>query len=276
MVWPAGETAFVTGAASGVGLGVAKALVALGARVALADDPGSSLADAAGRLAAGGGAVTAVDLDVTDPRQWAAAVDRAEAALGPISILCNAAGVSAGGPVDRTSLARWQRVHRVTIDAQFIGVSTLLPRFKRRGGRAHITTIASMAGLVPMSRVGADASAHFASVGFSMVLRDELRGTDIGVSLLCASPPTAPGDEPGEWIGARRVPVIDPDRVGELVVEAMRDRRFLIVTRREWAPLVARVHDEVERAFAFSEFDGRHGPDPAPWMLREGTYPASA
>ena len=61
----------------------------------------------------------------------------------------------------------------------------LLPRFKERGGRCHIVNTASMAGIVPMITVGAYSSAKFASVGLSMVLRDELRGSDIGVSVLC-------------------------------------------------------------------------------------------
>ena len=291
MSWPAGEAAFVTGAASGIGLGIARALVAAGAKVALADIDGARLKDAARELTEAGGTVTTVELDVSDIDQWVAAADRAEEALGPISILCNNAGVNGGGPIDETPLEVWRWVFRINTEAQFTGVSTFLPRFKSRGGRAHIVNTASMAGLVPMVDVGAYASSKFASVGFSMVLRDELQDTGVGVSLLCPGTVATRlsvtagqaqakllgqemNTEVAEANGALLSQGADPDRVGEQVLEAMRRRQFLIITHREWEPLVTRVHTEVERAFA--EFDGRHGPDPTARMLAEGTSPISS
>ncbi|MGW4533685.1 SDR family NAD(P)-dependent oxidoreductase [Nocardia sp. NPDC004340] len=291
MVWPAGEAAFVTGGASGIGLGLARALVAAGARVALADIDRARLGAAAAELTAAGGVVTTVELDVSDPDGWEAAAEHAEAALGPISILCNNAGVNGGGPIDRTPLEIWRWVHRINTDAQFIGVSTFLPRFQRRGGRGHIVNTASMAGLVPMATVGAYVSSKFASVGFSMVLRDELRDTEIGVSLLCpgtvatrinttaeAAQAMLLGRDPDASVIARNGEMLalgaDPDRVGEQVVEAMVDRQFLIVTHREWEPLVAGVHREIARAF--TEFDGRHGPDVSAQMLVRGANPIAS
>lgn len=290
MEWPAGETAFVTGAASGIGLGLARALVAAGAKVALADIDAGRLADVAKELTAAGGTVSAVPLDVSDAASWAAAADRAEEDLGPVSILANVAGVNGGGPVDETPLEVWRWVYRINIEAQFIGVSTFLPRFKKRGGRAHILNTASMAGLVPMTSVSAYSSSKFASVGFSMVLRDELRGSGVGVSVLCPGTvatrlsQTAEeaqakllGREPSSAVieqnGALLAQGADPDRVGEQVLEAMRDGQFLVITHREWEPLVLKVHREVERAF--TEFDGRHGPDLTARMLAEGTDPIS-
>jgi len=291
MDWPAGEAAFVTGAASGIGLGMARALVAAGAKVALADIDADRLADVAKELTDAGGTVAAVRLDVSDAGSWEAAADRAEEALGPISILCNNAGVNGGGPIDETPLEVWRWVFRINTEAQFTGVSTFLPRFKSRGGRAHIVNTASMAGLVPMVDVGAYASSKFASVGFSMVLRDELQDTGVGVSLLCPGTVATRlsvtagqaqakllgqemNTEVAEANGALLSQGADPDRVGEQVLEAMRRRQFLIITHREWEPLVTRVHTEVERAFA--EFDGRHGPDPTARMLAEGTSPISS
>lgn len=290
MTWPARETAFVTGAASGVGRGLARALVTAGAKVALADIDEERLAGVAEELTAAGGTVTAVPLDVADPEAWPAAADRAEEELGPVSVLCNNAGVNGGGPIDQTPFEVWRWVHRINIDAQFLGVSTFLPRFKHRGGRAHIMNTASMAGLVPISNVGAYCSSKFASVGFSTVLRDELRGTGIGVSVLCPGAMDtriAASSEEGqarllrqevntraaEANSALLATGADPDRVGEQVLDAMRDGQFLIVTHLEWVPLVNRVHDEVQRAFA--EFDGRYGPDVSARMMAEGTDPVA-
>jgi len=291
MVWPQGKAAFVTGAASGIGLGISHALVAAGAKVALADIDGSRLADAARELTDAGGVVTTVELDVSDADHWEAAADRAEEALGPISILCNNAGVNGGGAIDETPLEVWRWVHRINTDAQFIGVSTFLPRFKSRGGRAHIMNTASMAGIVPMVNVGAYVSSKFASFGFSMVLRDELRGTDIGVSVLCPGTvatrlgKTAEegqarllGREPNAAVAEQNLALLaqgaDPARVGEQVVEAMQNRQFLIITHREWEPLVLGVHREVEQAF--TEFDGRHGPDATAQMLAAGANPIAS
>lgn len=288
MSWPNGEAALVTGAASGIGLGIARALVAAGAKVALADIDGDRLAEIAAELTEAGGTVAAVAFDVGDPDAWEAAANGAEAALGPISILCNNAGVSGGGPLDETPLEVWRWVHRVNLDAQFIGVATFLPRFKKRGGRAHITNTVSMSGIVPMANVGAYVSSKFASLGFTMTLRDELAGTDIGVSALCPGTVATRlgitaevgqakllGREPNmvaaEQNRALQAAGADPDRVGEQVVEAMRDRQFLIITHLQWQPLVQRVHDEINQAFA--DFDGRHGVDATAQIMVSGTTP---
>ncbi|AHH16294.1 putative oxidoreductase, SDR family [Nocardia nova SH22a] len=290
MNWPAGEAAFVTGAASGIGLGISRALIAAGAKVALVDIDGGRLAAVAEELTAAGGTVTTIELDISDASQWQQAADRAESVLGPISILCNNAGVTGAAPIDNLTFKVWRWVHSINIDAQYLAVETFLPRFKERGGRAHIMSTASMAGIVPMVNVGAYVSSKFASVGFSMVLRDELRGSDIGVSLLCpgtvATRLAQTDDElqakligrqadsaAVEHNGGQLSLGADPDGVGEQVVQAMQARQFLIVTHREWAPLVRKVHEEVEQAF--SDFDGRYGADPTPIALLAGEYSAA-
>lgn len=291
MTWPDGEGAFVTGAASGLGLGIARALVAAGAKVALADLDGSRLAEVARELEGAGGTVTTCELDVSDAGAWGPAADRAEEAIGPISILCSNAGVSGNGSIDNTSLEVWRWVHSINVDAQFMAVSTFLPRFRKRGGRAHILNTSSMAGLVPMRDVSAYVSSKFASVGFTMVLRSELEGTDIGVSLMCPGMMATRlgktgeeamakllGREPNDAVIEANTSMLsqgaDPDRVGEQVVEAMQRRQFLIITHRDWEPLVLNVHREIERTFA--EWDNRYGPDKSAQMLVEGLNPVGS
>lgn len=290
MVWPSGEAAFVTGAASGIGLGTARALVAAGAKVALADIDGVRLDEVAAELRAQGGTVATVPLDVTDADAWAAAADKAENELGPISILCQFAGVSGAAPIDKLTLQVWRWVYSINIEAQFIGVSTFLPRFKARGGRAHILNTASMAGIVPMINVSAYSSSKFASVGFTMVLRDELHGTEIDVSLLCPGAVATrlgktaeelqaklEGRDPNQHViegnTAATATGADPDRVGEQVVEAIQNKDFLIITHHEWLPLVQRVHTEIEETFA--KFDRRHGIDQTALMLAQGDSPVT-
>lgn len=290
MNWPTGQAAFVTGAASGIGLGISRALVAAGAKVVLADIDAARVAAVAKELADAGGAVVGLKLDVGDPDQWQEAANRAEEMLGPISILCNNAGANGGGEIDQTKLMVWRWVYKVNIESQFIGVSTFLPRFKARGGRCHIINTASMAGLVPMARVAAYSSAKFASVGFTMVLRDELKGSEIGVSLLCPGTvasrmalTSAMGEAAllGREIDRRVVEGnsamtakgADPDLIGKQVLEAMQQGQFLIITHRDWQPLVTAVQSEVQRAF--NEFNDRHGPDPAVHFWAQGVNPIS-
>ncbi|WP_076210977.1 SDR family NAD(P)-dependent oxidoreductase [Mycolicibacterium conceptionense] len=288
--WPEGQAAFITGAASGIGRGMARTLVAAGAKVALADIDENRLAKVEKELTDAGGTVVAVPLDVTDPDQWATAADRAEDALGPISILLNNAGANGGGELDKTSLDVWRWVHKINVEGQFIGISTFLPRFKSRRGRAHIVNTASMAGIVPMVRVGAYSSAKFASFGLSWVLRGELDGTDIGVSVLCPGTVNtriseSSGEGEAKLLGqkvntaaiegnnALLAQGADPDRVGEQVVEAMQNRQFLIITHGDWEPLVTAVHTEIKRTF--DEFDNRHGSDNAARILAQGISPVT-
>ncbi|AHH20053.1 putative oxidoreductase, SDR-family [Nocardia nova SH22a] len=287
--WPAGEAAFITGGASGIGLGIARALVAAGAKVALADIDEDGLAAAAEELSCAAGVVTTVKLDIGDSDAWEAAADAAERAIGPISILCNNAGVSGGVTIEQTPLEIWRWVQRINTEAQFIGISTFLPRFRTRSGRAHILNTASMAGLLPFAGGGAYTASKFASVGLSMVLREELRNSDIRVSLLCpgtvatrlsetasAAEAEVLGHEPDTTAAERVAEMLaqgaDPNAVGEQVVEAMADDQFLIITHREWGPVVAELHSEVEQAF--TDFDGRHGHDPVAEMMASGVNPA--
>jgi len=269
MTWPSGETAFVTGAASGIGLGIARALVARGARVALVDLDGRKLAAAAEELGAAGGSVVAVELDVSAEDLWADAADRVEAALGPVSILVNNAGVISGAPITETTLESWRRHFRINADGQFLGTSTFLPRFLKRGGRAHLLNTASMAGLMPVPGVGAYSASKFASVGLSLALREELRGTDVVVSVLCpgtVSTGMVSADATGEHPAGA-----NPDRVGEQVVEALEAGRFLIPTHGDFEPIVAELHREIEQAFR--DTDDRHGPDPSTQMILGGVDP---
>lgn len=289
--WPSGEAAFVTGAASGMGLGIARALIAAGAKVAVADIDGDRVATVVDELNGAGGQAVGIQLDVSDPDRWQAAADEAEAALGPISILVNNAGVHGGTWIDETPLEVWRWVNRINIEAQFLGVSTFLPRFKQRGKRAHIMNTSSMAALVPMVTNGAYTASKFASYGFSLVLRDELKDTDIDVSVLfpgsvatrlseTAEKQQAKllGREPNEEAIARNQAGLalgaNPDDVGTQVVEAIQDRQFAVITHREWEPLVLRVQDEIRQTFA--EFDSRPGVDPTPQVLLAGENPIAS
>lgn len=273
-----------------MGLGMARAFVAAGAKVALTDIDADRLDRAVEELTDAGGTVVGIPLDVTDPDQWTAAADTAEQALGPISILCNNAGANGGGALDETALEVWRWVYKINVEAQFIGLQTFLPRLKKLGTRAHIVNTASMAGIVPMALVGAYSSAKFASFALSMILRTELQGTDVGVSVLCPGTVNTRisessghgeakllGTEPNtaaiEGNNALLAQGADPDAVGRQVLEAIQNNDFLIITHKDWEPLVLSVHDEIQATFR--GFDNRHGPDFTAQMLATGVSPVT-
>lgn len=291
MDWPAGEAAFVTGGASGIGLGIARALVAAGAKLAVADLDAERLEAVAAELRDAGGTVVAVPLDVSDADAWEAAAERAESAIGPISILCNVAGVNGGGTIEETPYQIWRWVMGVNIDAQFLGIDTFLPRFRQRGTRAHILNTASISGLIAMPNVGAYTASKFATVGFTKVLRQELADTNVDVSLLI---PGSVATRINYTAGAAEASLLgremnhdvieanqallargaDPDRVGEQVVQAMQAGDAVIVTHREWGELYRAENAEIEQAY--DAFDGRHGPDATAQLLLDGTNPVTA
>lgn len=291
MVWPAAEAAFVTGGASGIGLGIARALVGAGAKVALADVDEARLAETSEELREAGGTVTTVRLDVSDEAAWTEAADAAEAELGPISILCNIAGVNGGGRIEDTPFKVWRWVQGVNIDGMFLGAHTFVPRLRSLGTRAHILNTASISGLISMQHVGAYTASKFATVGFTKVLSQELADSDIDVSLLIPGTVATRinytagegearllGREPNREVIEANHAVLakgaDPDKVGQQVLEALQDRAPVIVTHREWGELYRRECAEIDAAY--DAFDGRHGPDTTAQMLLGGANPVSA
>ncbi|MFB7594682.1 SDR family NAD(P)-dependent oxidoreductase [Streptomyces sp. NPDC056160] len=259
----------MTGAASGIGLGIARALVARGARVALADWDGDKVTAAAAELGAAGGSVVAIELDVSAEDHWADAADRAEAALGPVSILVNNAGVISAAPLTETTFESWRRHFTVNVDGQFLGTSVFLPRFLERGGRAHILNTASMGGLMPVPGVGAYSASKFASVGLSLALREELRDTGVRVSVLC--PGTVSTGMTAAEATSEHPAGANADRVGEQVVEAMEAGCFVIPTHPDFEPNVTKLHREIEQALR--DTDDRHGPDPSVQLMLGGVDP---
>ncbi len=144
-----GKTAFVTGGASGIGLGIAKALLGAGMNVVIADIRDDHL-DAAKAELGSPERVLGIKLDVTNRDQFAAAADAAEAAFGKIHLLVNNAGVGLVGPTDLATFSDWDWVNGVNVGGAINGVVTILPRILAHGEGGHIVCTASMSALVPV------------------------------------------------------------------------------------------------------------------------------
>ena len=253
-----GKTAFITGGARGIGLGIARAFARAGAKLALADIDEASLAAAKSELSD----LTQVEtfvLDVRDRSAYARVADETESRLGSVSILCNNAGVAGSQHVTRLTYEYWDWVIGINLTGVINGVQTFLPRMLKRGGGGHIVNTASGAGLVATSSGVLYTTSKFAVVGLSESLRHELEPFKIGVSVLCPGPvntqiisntnetrppSSATAEETKMWEAALTrakaflAAGVDPNEVGEMVLAAVKADRLYIHTDRIVAGLI--------------------------------------
>lgn len=182
---PAGKTAFITGAATGIGYGMAHAFLGAGMRVVIADIRADALGKAVGRLREVGGDVHAMPLDVSDRTAMAAAAGDAAAHFGKVHVLCNNAGINVFGPVDQASFDDWDWIMEVNLDSVFNGIRSFLPLIEAHGEGGHIVNTASMASIVSGPGAGIYTAAKFAVRGLSECLWYNLAPQGIGVSVVC-------------------------------------------------------------------------------------------
>ena len=196
-----GRVAVVTGAASGIGLGMATRFAAAGMRVMLADVEAGSLAvaesvvrEAAEAVAlAGGGAggavaaavVASAVVDVADSYAVEALAVNCYARFGAVHVVCNNAGVGGGGRQSELTVADWDWVLGVNLHGVVHGIAAFLPRMVAGGEPGHIVNTASMAGHVAAAGMRPYNASKYAVVGLSESLAKELDGGPIGVSVLC-------------------------------------------------------------------------------------------
>lgn len=146
----AGKKVFVTGAAQGLGAGIARCVAAEGAKVALADINHAGVEKLAREINAahGDGTAFAFALDVTDEGQWIAALEGANRAMGGISGLVNNAGIAGGkGGVEEMELDQFRRVMSVNVDSVFLGAKHAI-KYLAQNQPGSIVNISSIAGLI--------------------------------------------------------------------------------------------------------------------------------
>lgn len=249
-----GRTAFITGGARGIGLGIARAFAREGTKLALVDIDETALNAARTELSERTSVETFI-LDVRDREAYARVADEVEARLGPVSILCNNAGVAASADVAHMTYELWDWVMGINLNGVINGIQTLVPRMIDHKIPAHIVNTASGAGLVAEGTGLQYATSKFAVVGLSEGLRWELQRFGIGVSVLCPGPVATsiiqntlafPGRPriamtPEEIEMSNKVMAqatawlakgVAPDEVGRMVLAAVKANRLYILTDR--------------------------------------------
>ncbi|WP_126173125.1 SDR family NAD(P)-dependent oxidoreductase [Altericroceibacterium xinjiangense] len=285
MIDLAGRTAFVTGGANGVGIGIVRNLLNEGCKVAIADIRQDAIDRALASL--DNREVMGVQLDVASREGFREAADKVEAEFGPVSLLFNNAGVNLFQTIEDSSYDDWDWLLGVNLHGVINGVMTFAPRMKKRalsgeitGG--HITNTASMASFIAQGAPGIYNTAKFAVRGLSYSLRHSMVEYGIGVSVvhpglvksyIYASDDIRPDTLKGEMKPVDTAMVerlagvhefgMEPDIIGARILDGIRENRANIFTHPDHK-------DEVEELFSETLADYRDYPQDPGFEQRVG------
>jgi len=270
-----GKTAFVTGAVSGLGFGIAKALAGKGVRLAL------GWRNEADREAAarwfrdkGHPEPLFVRLDVSDRDEWTAARETVERELGKLHILVNNAGISVFGPMDEATHADWDWILGVNLGGVINGLVAFLPHMEAHGEPGHVVNVASMAAFLAGPQAGIYTTSKFAVRGLTECLRYTLAPTALGVSLMCpgltatnayASALKRPAEYAQSGLGQVDAATLAPlapvfaagmsiEEAGERMVAGIRRGDFWIFTHGEYQEDFREIAEELKAALPVEAF----------------------
>lgn len=246
--------AFITGGASGIGLGIADALEKRGVRVTIADINEEALAEV---LATRSNALRGVLLDVRDRDQWQAVKTKAEAVFGPVDVLVNNAGIAPDGMELADSVPEsFERIFAINFMGVYNGIATFGAGI-RALGKGHILNVASMAGLSSdRPTAGAYAASKYAVVSLSETLRAEMTPHGIGVSVMCpglvmTNLPENTARVVGNAKARGKMPGgLDAGVAGEMAVRGIERGSFYILTSFDRDAPIRKRFEEQLAAFA--------------------------
>ncbi|MBV1931321.1 MAG: SDR family NAD(P)-dependent oxidoreductase [Porticoccaceae bacterium] len=256
----AGKVAFITGAASGMGLGMARAFSAAGMKVMLGDIQKGPLDAAVAELKGQGRDVAGVVVDVTDRDSVFAAADATIAAFGKVHVCVNNAGVGASGSAEATSEKNWRWTIDVNMWGVVWGLQAFMPLIESHGEGGHVVNTASMAGMFSFRDLSAYNASKYAVVAMSETAMAEHQKDNIGVSVLCpgvvatnlGTSARNRGDDYGgatdktsEQMIAMLKKGLSPDIVGEQVLEAIVDDQPYIFTDPSLRSLIQGRFDRI-------------------------------
>lgn len=272
-----GKTAFITGAASGIGLAIARSLAAAGMKVVVADIEEAALARVEEEFNASNREFLTLRVDVTDRQAMADAAAATIERFGKVHVLVNNAGVGVGGKLDEMTYNDWDWVLGVNLDGVVNGLQSFLGLIESHGEGGHIVNTASMAGHLAVPGLGVYNASKFAVVAISETLRADLTGKEIGVSVLCPGvvdtsifesgrnrPEELASDaasdnlmdaissgeeEASNRLAEIRARALDPAVVGDMVLHAIRENEMYVFTHPEMEDAVQARNSEMLDAF---------------------------
>lgn len=279
----AGRVAFVTGAGSGIGQALAVALASEGASVVVADIHRDRARSVASEIDAAGGSALGVVCDVSDRRSVFEARSQALDVYGPVSLLFANAGVTSLQPLIEMSSDDIDWIMSVNLLGVIYCLEALLPDMVAQGS-GHVVATSSMAGLIPesLAQHGPYAAAKLGVMGLLLNLRLELSEVGITSTVLCPGGVTtrigqSRGNRPERFGGpasggvippggiraAHEVTFRPPDEVAQMVLNAVRADRPIVVTDPNWREVFVRTYVEpVLEAFdVAADFDRIHHHD---------------
>lgn len=219
----------ITGAARGIGLATAEALVAQGARVSIGDLDAGLAAESAARIGAHSCA-----LDVRRRESFQAFLDSTRAALGPVDVLINNAGIMPMGAFEDETDAISDAQIDINLRGVIHGMKLVLPEMKARR-RGHIVNVASLAGRFPIPGASVYCGTKFAVIGMTESLRGELRGSGVHLTVVL---PSRVSTELSSGTGSSfGLPTASPEEVAEAVVYALQHRLTEVTAPRYMKPL---------------------------------------
>jgi len=266
------RVAVVTGAASGIGLGMVTNFIEAGMKVVLADVDEERLEGSVRAFRDSGAAVLGVPTDVSKPEQVAALSRKTLEAFGAVHVLCNNAGVGYGGRSSwEIPLEAWRWVIGVNLMGVINGIHSFLPIMIEQNTEAHVVNTASLAGLlINATNIPYGVSKHgVVALSESLYMELQNRGTKVKVSVLCPGPvntdimnssernlpeTVSPPPELTEQESLIRKAFeiwleqgFDPEEVGRQVVDAIRAERFYIITHDFDSRIEQRMRDIIGR-----------------------------
>jgi len=269
-----GKVAFITGGATGIGFGIARAFSNAGMRIAIAYRNEDQRARAARWFAEHGREPPLfVKLDVTDRAAFARAADEVEAHFGQVNVLVNNAGVSVFGPTDEASYADYDWIMGVNFGGVVNGLVSFLPKLKKAGRGGHVVNVSSMAAYLSGPQAGIYTASKFAVRGLTESLRYNLAPHRIGCSLCCPALTRT-----NAWTSALKRPEgfgesgfpevakaqleqfgtafeegMDPYEVGTKILSGMTAQKGLILTHPEHGPDFEEAHAALMAALPVEE-----------------------
>lgn len=263
------ESAYVSGGGSGIGRGLSLQLSRRGVKVGVCDIRVAEAEETVRQIEAEGGRAIAIRLDVSDQASVDEAADRIESEFGPVSIVCNNAGVAMHGtPLQDIELKEWEWVFGVNVYGVIHGIRTFVPRLLEAGKPAHIVNTASIGGFQvnPDFLTGAYSTTKYAVVALSEALKNELAETSIGVSVLAPaavdtgihlSERSRPERLGGPYVrpenhfmGELIKDSAKPEEIATRVLSAIEDGGFYIFTHPETREWLDRRFRNIQEAFA--------------------------